>query len=66
MKTFTFLKILLSILFVLLYLHGLGYALYAMNLASNLFPVLGVVGIAIGSFMLYKILKNIWRKHETS
>lgn len=66
MKLITFLKFLLSVLFVLLYFHGLGYALYAMNLPSNLFAALGVVGVLVSSFMLYKILKNIWRKHETS
>jgi hypothetical protein len=63
MKTFTFLKVLLSIMFGLLYLDGLGYAFYAMNLANDLFAVLGLVGTIVSSFMLYKILTNIWRKH---
>jgi succinate-acetate transporter protein len=66
MNFLTFGRILLSVLFVLMYLYGLGYALYAMNLSSDLFPALGVLGIITGSFALYKILKNIWRKYETS
>lgn len=66
MKLLTFTRLLLSVLFVLLYLDGIGYAFYAMNLASAVFPVLGVVGILVETFMLYRILKNIWRKHETT
>lgn len=64
MKFITLLRVLLSVLFSLLYLKGIGYALYAMNMKSDIFPALGVSGAIVATFALYKILKNVWRKNE--
>lgn len=62
MSVLNFFKSLLTVLVVLLFVKSLGYALGAMNQASDLSVAAGVIGTMCSIFIPYFVIKNIWRR----
>lgn len=63
MRLSIFTRILFTVAVALGWLKALGFGLYAMNLASDLFAVSGLFGVLIATYLMYVALKFTWRKH---